>query len=54
MMIGSLLVSANCGDSRSIMLNKGTGINSWNTKILSKDHKPDVESEASRIISSGG
>ena len=39
---------ANAGDSRTVMSEKG------NTVELSKDHKPDLPQERSRIIKAGG
>ena len=40
---------ANAGDARSIIYNKG-----GNYTPLSQDHKPDLESESTRIIKAGG
>ncbi|GKA96153.1 probable protein phosphatase 2C 60 [Tanacetum coccineum] len=42
------LVVANSGDSRCVLSRKGQAHN------LSKDHKPDLESEKERIIKAGG
>jgi serine/threonine protein phosphatase PrpC len=39
---------ANAGDSRTVMCERG------NMVELSKDHKPDLPNERSRIIKSGG
>ena len=39
---------ANAGDSRTVMCEKG------HTVELSKDHKPDLPAERSRIIKAGG
>ncbi|OMJ65126.1 hypothetical protein SteCoe_39170 [Stentor coeruleus] len=48
---GDLVVCANVGDSRAIIANKKS---SWSFKILSHDHKPENETEASRILNAGG
>ncbi|PWA82460.1 protein phosphatase 2C family protein [Artemisia annua] len=42
------LVVANSGDSRCVLSRKGQAHN------LSKDHKPDLESEKERIVKAGG
>lgn len=39
---------ANAGDSRTVMCDHGTAID------LSKDHKPDLPEERSRILKAGG
>lgn len=39
---------ANAGDSRTVMCEKGVAVD------LSKDHKPDLPEERSRIIKAGG
>ena len=39
---------ANSGDSRTVMCERGKAVE------LSKDHKPDLPSERSRILKSGG
>lgn len=42
------IICANAGDSRCVLLSKGQAI------ALSEDHKPEVESERSRIQKAGG
>ena len=39
---------ANAGDSRTVMCEKGNAVD------LSKDHKPELPEERSRIIKAGG
>jgi serine/threonine protein phosphatase PrpC len=39
------MISANCGDSRAIKLRRNASKISWHSNIITKDHKPDVESE---------
>jgi serine/threonine protein phosphatase PrpC len=48
----SLLLCANVGDSRSVVA-KQRG-DSWHAISLSRDHKPDLPSEAARILSNNG
>ncbi|CAI2387371.1 unnamed protein product [Moneuplotes crassus] len=52
-----VLTCANVGDSRSILIkchNEGTKQEVWTCKALSRDHKPDLSDEKSRIESNGG
>lgn len=49
-LIGDLCFVANLGDSRGIL----SGNNGKKLYVLSKDHKPDEESESKRIFESGG
>lgn len=46
---GHKIYSANCGDSRAILVNRQRKIT-----VLTNDHKVDVEIEKKRIIASGG
>ncbi|CAI2387273.1 unnamed protein product [Moneuplotes crassus] len=53
----NILTCANVGDSRSILIKchkEGTQEEVWSCKPLSRDHKPDLTDEKSRIISNGG
>lgn len=47
-LIKDKIISANCGDSRAIM------ITTKGIYPLSSDHKPDIPAEMNRIIKSGG
>ena len=49
LMNGNKIISANCGDSRAIIVGKNNRI-----KVLSRDHKPDDADERSRITFNGG
>lgn len=48
MVIGDIIVSVNCGDSRAILSRKGSAIN------LTEDHKPNSPNEKARIQRKGG
>lgn len=48
----SLVLCANVGDSRSVVAKKRG--DSWHAISLSRDHKPDLPSEAARILSNNG
>ena len=52
LIIGSKIFSANVGDSRAVMTKYLK--DSWYEKPLSKDHKPDLRIERSRILKAGG
>ena len=46
---GHKIFSANCGDSRAILVNKHRKIT-----VFTNDHKVEVETEKKRIMASGG
>lgn len=46
------LICANAGDSRAILCSLNNG--KWNTKQLSRDHKPEEPDEALRIKKTNG
>lgn len=46
---GHKIYSANCGDSRAIMVNRHRKIT-----VLTNDHKVDFETERKRILANGG
>jgi serine/threonine protein phosphatase PrpC len=55
--IGSHIICANTGDSRSIVVYDEQGdnnLNHYNVAALSKDYKPELPEETQRIIMSGG
>jgi len=48
------LICANAGDSRTILISnnapgEGGGVGHWTARPLSRDHKPDLDEEATRI-----
>ena len=45
LMIGQLIICANCGDSKAAFLSKNMYQADWMSKILSVDHKPEMEME---------
>lgn len=47
------LLCANVGDSRCILVKQGE-VNKWSVIPLSRDHKPQDEEEAQRIVEAGG
>lgn len=49
---GNMAIGVNAGDSRAIVGRKSLG--SWTAEALSEDHKPDIQSEKTRIEQSGG
>ena len=48
----SRLICANCGDSRAAIGRHKAGL--WQAIPVSRDHKPDLEDEKSRILASNG
>jgi len=48
LIVKNQIFCANAGDSRCVLMSKGTAI------ALSEDHKPDLETERSRIQKAGG
>ena len=55
--IGTHIICANTGDSRSIVIYDEQGdnnLNHYNVAALSKDYKPELPEETQRIIMSGG
>ena len=52
LIVGDKIFSANVGDSRAVMTKYLK--DSWYEKPLSKDHKPDLRIERSRILKAGG
>jgi len=50
LIVNDIMYTANVGDSRAIMSANG----GWSVLELSKDHKPNEEGEAYRIIHEGG
>ena len=55
--IGSHIICANTGDSRSVVIYDEQGdnnLNHYNVAALSKDYKPELPEETQRIIMSGG
>ncbi|MCQ2819325.1 MAG: protein phosphatase 2C domain-containing protein [archaeon] len=51
--IGKKIICANAGDSRAIMISKSKD-NKYSVKALSRDHKPEIETERKRIEAKGG
>jgi serine/threonine protein phosphatase PrpC len=51
---GNHLYSANCGDSRAIIVSEGDQKNSIVVKAASRDHKPNEKDEAKRIMAKAG
>ncbi|KAL8443353.1 hypothetical protein Emed_006877 [Eimeria media] len=55
---GSVLYTANLGDSRAILGREGApqqgGAPSWQAVELTRDHKPDLQDERRRILAAGG
>jgi serine/threonine protein phosphatase PrpC len=49
----AVLYTANVGDSRAILCRK-KGANSWEVSDVTRDHKPSLEHERSRIVKAGG
>lgn len=49
---GDKIYSANCGDSRAILISEDNYI--LKIRQLTRDHKPDLELEKKRILSCGG
>ncbi len=55
--IGSHIICANTGDSRSVVVydeQGGNNLNYYNVAALSKDYKPELPEETQRIMMSGG
>lgn len=55
--IGSHIICANTGDSRSVVIYDEQGennLNHYNVAALSKDYKPELPEETQRIIMNGG
>ena len=52
--IGYHLICANAGDSRAVLVSRLGGMNKSEAIPLSKDHKPNIESERKRIVKSKG
>ncbi|CAD8207108.1 unnamed protein product [Paramecium octaurelia] len=50
-MLHNKIYCPNLGDSRAVMLSR---TNKWFLKNLSRDHKPDCQDEAERIVNQGG
>lgn len=53
LLAGRHLVCANLGDSRAIIAGKSPA-GGWRVTALSRDHKPDEESESRRILAQNG
>lgn len=49
-----MIVCANSGDSRAILISHPNNPSNFNITQLSRDHKPDLQDEAQRILLRGG
>lgn len=53
-LVGELVFAFNVGDSRAVHFSLERGRSLWHGSPLSEDHKPEVPSEAERILRFGG
>ena len=49
-----MIVCANSGDSRAVLISQANSSTNFIVTPLSRDHKPDLQDEALRILKRGG